>query len=806
MINNGQSKIRRKKIPMLSFLVSQIALAVSSSHSAYGDGSKRISSQRCAFVSSPPSTSFPCLEKICSPPTRLNLFSVNLNNNKNDNGDEEDEEDFPSWVRALQQWPLTPAIPPLKRMSQLEEEKRILENIFPVEATGRSLENEFPTENNVPLASLINVEALLMASGDDEQVESGQISYTKTSDTSKLQLENVGDWTKLMASLQRSIADLTDGVSGTAGIGSAAETILKEATSRLEVFVASTSTAVSPAAVQDLIIRASQALALRDGGIETAANGFVAVAEKLAREQGLDVREAADRARQTTKYTADLVTLANGLLVAGYAKGDQGSKKINGAADKNIVAKPLFHKFESAEMLQLSDYARAVAKGAELGSLSGAIYQATVDTTHQLGHAIVQNGTTADVKWMISDSIGYLEDFDGDEIGTAARTPVLVRTLTIRGFDASDEGVDREQVLNEVCTADQVLLGDTGVIAHAGLLRLATAIYAETKDCLDLAARGHKIVINGHSIGGSLSVLILLLMLDDRGVDYVRKRVARVYTFGSPPVVMLSSTQIDKGSGDYLQSIPGPRSKIQDNKYGCDILEAVGLPSSIVYGYVQPWDPIVRLFSSVDPLYPLLGDLGEDGKTLYASGPPRTLRPVTRAIIESWDGWPRFRDNFRATVSQAYMPVGVQHILVPEPVRYLSDRLVAVNVQVPDVDGVIRISSADLLPALQELFPLDVFRISFVPSAIRSFIHHFFPAYGFPIVDYSYKTKQTSTVPERVRDQEKREYVEVMEDFKEKANEKIKESNGKEKDEVVEPKSGGGWSPAQWLQSPRNDA
>lgn len=802
MINYGQSKIYDKKIMTLYLLVSRLALAVSSSHLACRDFSKSVASQRGAFVSSPPSSSFTCRKNLCSSPNRLNLFSVNLNNNNNGSGDEEDEEDFPSWVRALQQWPLTPAIPPPKRMSQLEEEKRIIESIFPVDT--RSSESKYPSENNVPLASLINVEALLMASGDDEQMQLGQT--TKTSDTRKIQLENVGDWNKLMASLQRSIADLTDGVSGTVGIGSAAETILKETTSRLEVFVASTSTAVSPAAIQDLIIKASQAMTSRDGGIETAANAFVAVAEKLAREQGLDVREAADRARQTTKYTVDLVTSANELLVAGYAKGDQGSKKISGTTDKNIVAKPLFHKFDSAEMLQSSDYARAVGKGAELGSLSGAIYQATVDTTHQLGHAIVQNGTTADVKWMISDSIGYLEDFDGDANGTGTRTPVLVRTLTIRGFDASDEGVDREQVLNEVCTADQVLLGDTGVIAHAGLLRLATAIYAEAKDCLDLVARGHKIVINGHSIGGSLSVLILLLMLDDRGVDYVRKRVARVYTFGSPPVVMLSSTQIDTSGEDYLPSTQGPRSTIQDNKYRCDILNAVGLPPNIVYGYVQPWDPIVRLFSSVDPLYPLLGDLGEDGKTLYASGPPRTLRPVTRAIIESWDGWPRFRDNFRATVNQAYLPVGIQHILVPEPVRYLSDRLVAVNVQVPDVDGVIRISSADLLPALQELFPLDVFRISFVPSAIRSFIHHFFPAYGFPIVDYSYKMKQTSTVPERFRDQEKREYVEVMEDFKEKAKEKIKDSNGKEKDEEIEPKSGGGWSPAQWLQSPQNDA
>lgn len=44
----------------------------------------------------------------------------------------------------------------------------------------------------------------------------------------------------------------------------------------------------------------------------------------------------------------------------------------------------------------------------------------------------------------------------------------------------------------------------------------------------------------------------------------------------------------------------------------CPILDAFDLPHDIVYGYNQPWDPIVRLFSEYDPLYPLIDDLGED--------------------------------------------------------------------------------------------------------------------------------------------------------------------------------------------------
>ena len=94
--------------------------------------------------------------------------------------------------------------------------------------------------------------------------------------------------------------------------------------------------------------------------------------------------------------------------------------------------------------------------------------------------------------------------------------------------------------------------------------------------------------------------------------------------------------------------------------------------STFVYQYLHPWDPVARLFSDIDPCYPLLEDIGDDGVTLYASGPSRALRPITRAIIESWEGWPRFRDGFREQSNQGYTGVGVQHLLLPEGGRDLA--------------------------------------------------------------------------------------------------------------------------------------
>ena len=142
----------------------------------------------------------------------------------------------------------------------------------------------------------------------------------------------------------------------------------------------------------------------------------------------------------------------------------------------------------------------------------------------------------------------------------------------------------------------------------------------------------------------------------------------------------------------------------------------------------------MRLFSEYDPLYPLLDDLGSDGITLYSTGPPRSLRHITRAIIQQWEGWEQFRDNWISTTENPgaslansstitgrvyFEPVGVQHLLLPDPFRYFNDRFVSVNVGVPPIDSVVRISSEELFPALNSTFPLDTFHISYIPQAIR---------------------------------------------------------------------------------------
>ena len=167
-----------------------------------------------------------------------------------------------------------------------------------------------------------------------------------------------------------------------------------------------------------------------------------------------------------------------------------------------------------------------------------------------------------------------------------------------------------------------------------------------------------------------------------------------------------------------------------------------------------------------DPLYPLVDDLGSDEITLYASGPRRSLRPLTRVIFSSWEGWPEFRENWKSTNprSQRFQAVGLQHLLLPQIQRYLSDRFVSTNVGVPPTDAIVRIAPTEMLMALNATFPMDVFQISLLPQAVRryviqnyralssapaphvicffSFLHHFYPAYDSSIENYASKVER----------------------------------------------------------------
>ncbi len=337
------------------------------------------------------------------------------------------------------------------------------------------------------------------------------------------------------------------------------------------------SSSSSTSALQDLVGRASSvfngtsastSLSAATTGtiVESISNDIVAAAQKIAKESGVDfnVQFAADRAREATEYAVGVTTTANTILDAGYAYGSRSGAAgmstrddnfnylaasaatqtagsvLSAPADGSVTERqaqvhqpPLFGDFASAQRIEPHEYDNVVFQGAVMGGLAGAIYEDRVEQSHKFGHSLVANGTTANVAWMVTDFVmdrehctaafSHHDDAivrDRDDSKESPSGPILVRTITIRGFDASDESVDREALLNDICFATSEPLDDATadkVVFHKGLLDIARQIYADTKKYIDWASPNHKIVLNGHSVGGSLSILMLLLITSECG-------------------------------------------------------------------------------------------------------------------------------------------------------------------------------------------------------------------------------------------------------------------------------------------------
>ena len=453
--------------------------------------------------------------------------SVRLGFSESD--DSEESIDFPAWVSSLRQWPLYPSTS--SQSTEIEMMKNALKDVQDdddkeeeegeddEETTLKSSDVDYNDALraglNGPLASLINVEALLVANGEgsaDEVLELEKFlkseedefpaSYVFARDSQDrgvdskplsilANLRELGGLDKWLGTMVSDLDAATS--SSTRSISNAADSILKQATSRLDYIVSEASAALSPTLLRGLVERAANALALSDG------DGLVAAAERLVRDQG--VGEA-----------AQLVTLLNNVLVAGFAKEFDESAAKDTDLDEPA---PLFSSFASAQLLPPNEFQTGIGKAAEMGMLSAATYENMLEKVHGQNHALVANGTTADVVWMVSDSIDYASNFDhGDK--TLSTEPIFVRTITVRGFDASDENVDREKLLNTVCTATPELL-QNGVAVHCGLLGIARELYRDVMHYVDTTSPRHKIILNGHSVGGSLSVIMLLLMAEDRG-------------------------------------------------------------------------------------------------------------------------------------------------------------------------------------------------------------------------------------------------------------------------------------------------
>jgi len=377
-------------------------------------------------------------------------------------------------------------------------------------------------------------------------------------------------------------------------------------------------------------------------------------------------------------------------------------------------------------------------------SLSSAVYanEDARSALRGLDRAHVASGCTHDVAWSVVDGVrdGRLErhviirGFDasddtgprrgvllrGDGVGAMPRRVDAVEAKETRATHAGDNVLLVKRVLCarpvpipldraafprdwdavEAFASDEAV---PGLVAHAGFLFLAEALLDDLRPHLDVAP-SHSLIFTGHSIGGALAGLCTVLCrIDDRLTT-------------DPSAVVFA---------------PLPCLRAEEGT----VLATLNLDETTVRSFVQPWDPLVRWFTAHDPCYPLVADTVEgDIYTLFASGPPRVLRNVARAILETAEDWPEVRAVYLQEANQTFDHLGEAHLLMPaQAARYLADRLFALVVDVPETVLLVRCAAADLPEALDHAFQLEEFSISLAPAGLRSFIHHFHPAYSAPL-------------------------------------------------------------------------
>lgn len=383
-----------------------------------------------------------------------------------------------------------------------------------------------------PFASLLNVDEVIQVKERDET----SANITGTISNTNNEVNDVMDsWGIFISTLQKSFGEGGNGAITTTGTSSTAtppttptmDDLLKTATNRVESALFVASTAVSPAVFTAVVNQARTVLKFQDD--------LVVMATSAARDRGLDGVEAAERARNTTAYVATLVLVADQVLRYGYVRKEENVAIGNRQRRKEDANKlledsatvpsspgaPLFDRIPSAHAVSYSDFGPVISTIAEMGWLSGGIYEDALERSFELGHSIVAEGISADVFWMVTDSTENEADFH-ENSSNDERKPgkdIPVRTIIIRGFDASDDRVDREVLFTEICNLKSQVFDEKipELLVHRGMFQLAEAVYKDVQKYINWSAPAQKIILTGHSVGGSISILVMLMLARDRG-------------------------------------------------------------------------------------------------------------------------------------------------------------------------------------------------------------------------------------------------------------------------------------------------
>ena len=247
---------------------------------------------------------------------------------------------------------------------------------------------------------------------------------------------------------------------------------------------------------------------------------------------------------------------------------------------------------------------------AQLARLSGLCYRpADVLAAHleQAGLRLVAQGRSWCTRWYAVDRVpptsgssgtsasngststagSSSTGIRGSDIPTqaAVAAPVPERLIFSRGVSWGSPDLDAMRVWRGLLNAwPSPFLPDRtrprgALVAHRGVAEMAEELWEDLRP--HIAGAPGTIQLAGHSLGGSLSLLLACMAQLELGVPGSRLGCA---TFGSPPVLSLS----------------------QGAEGGSAILAALGMAPGAVRNYVLDDDPVPRVLLTADPSFQVL--------------------------------------------------------------------------------------------------------------------------------------------------------------------------------------------------------
>lgn len=226
-------------------------------------------------------------------------------------------------------------------------------------------------------------------------------------------------------------------------------------------------------------------------------------------------------------------------------------------------------KFDDARTKAVDDASETLTRATTCARLSNFIYKgsAVEQWIAEDGFDVIASGATGATAWRVCDRRGE-------------------RFVVIRGAAWSQPDTDRNKLSWQIAKVWPIKLRrGVNVVCHQGVYEMVDEFWRDIAPYLTDETFGGKFSFTGHSLGGSMALVIAARARLELGIE--EDRMMPIHTFGSPPV--LAYDGLASGAGGGMD----------------DILRLCGFSkgAAMVRQFVLAKDIIPRMWLSADPVF-----------------------------------------------------------------------------------------------------------------------------------------------------------------------------------------------------------